>query len=672
MISIRRGLGPVVGLMAGLALCAPPALALIDLGEDQPTAGMVQYNEHCASCHGDHLQGGAGPALTGPAFTARWSQPTRTVSDLYYVMRTSMPKPSNGSLEKDQYLAILAFVLQKNGVPRHGPDLTEDPGRLASIKMSSDPAAQAPPKKTWMAGDRATPIGKGPSAAELAAAKTSTDWLYSTHDFSGQRHAPISQINTGNAGRLAPVCLYQFGSVENFVTGPIAYKGVLYVTTPHITAAIDAATCKEIWRYKWEPQDAELWSNNRGVAIEDGYVVRGTADGYLLALDAADGHLLWGRQVAHPAEGEQITMPPLIDKDLIIIAPAGSELNIQGWVGAFKLSDGSPVWRFNTIPKPGEPGYDTWPHRPDIPSGGASVWAPMTFDADRGEVYLATTNPAPDIPSQLRSGTNLYTNSLIALDVRTGKLNWYAQMDPNDNKDWDLTQASPIVDGTVDGKARKMIVAGGKDGVLRVIDRDSHKILHQTDVGTHLNPDAQPGTRFCPGAAGGIQWNGPAYAPETNALYVPSVDWCSTITLDEKPPRFIPGELYMGGSVKMDPTSQGFLTSIDLATGKTRWRYRSDKPMVAAATTTAGGLVFAGENSGDFLALNADTGEVLYRFNTGGAMTAGIISYAVDGKQYVAAASGHGSINFGEGRGSPTIIIFTLPETAPASQTAAR
>ena len=655
-------------LALAVALCLPePTLAAAETYTlDQVARGAPLYAAHCASCHGAKLEGGVAPALAGAEFARSWNQPSRTVDDLFYIMRSSMPRPDVGSLAEGEYLDLLAFVLSRNGVPAGGAALVNDPARLAAVRMGSAPAGEeaAAPKKSYWVGDQGIlPRGRGPSAADLRDAVASTDWLYHTHDFHGTRHSPLSQVNRDNAARLQVSCLYQLGSTETFVTGPLVHAGVMYVTTAKLTVALDAATCREKWRHGWEPQDTEVWPNNRGVALQDGYVVRGTADGYLFALDAADGRLLWARQVARPVAGETITMPPLVYEDLVIIGPAGSENNIQGWIAAFRLSDGSPVWRFNTIPKAGEPGFETWKHDPDLPVGGGAVWTPLSLDVDRRELYVPVTNPAPDFPAHLRPGRNLYTNSLVALDLRSGRLNWHAQLVPNDDKDWDLTQVSPLIEAEAAGKRRKLVAASGKDGVVRVLDRDTHKVLHETPIGTRVNetaPITAEGTRYCPGTLGGVQWNGPAWDPNTNALIVPTVDWCWTATL-EKEVRFIPGEMYMGATLKPDEDSQGFLTAIDASTGGIRWQYRSEEPMVAGVTTTAGGVLFTGENTGDLLAMDTATGEVLYRFNTGGAMTAGVITYAVGGKQYVAAASGRGSFWLGGGKGSPTIVVFTLP-----------
>lgn len=643
----------ILGLLPAVGLSQAAAQGVYTA--EQADHGRRIYGAFCASCHGTDLEGAVGPALTGPAFAAKWSVPGRTVSDLYQVLSTTMPRPAAGSLAKASYVDVLAYVLSRTGLAAGDRALTDSTPLLAAIQVPPPAAGSRKPAPEFVAGEHGTtPSGRGPGAADLAKAESSTDWLYNTHDFSGTRHAPLRQITTANAARLQAVCAYQLGSTETFVSGPIAWQGTLYVTTAKLTAAIDAATCRERWRYSWEPLDDFLWPNSRGVAIQDGYVVRGTADGYLVALDAATGHLLWARQVAKPAAGETITMPPLIYDSLVIIGPAGSENNVQGWIGAFRLSDGTPVWKFHTIPQPGEPGAETWQNAPGVPVGGGGVWTAPSLDVSRGELYVAVTNPAPDLPVDLRPGANLYTNSVIALDVRTGALRWYKQPAGRDAHDWDLTQANPIIGN--------LLITVGKEGVLRPIDRQTHAALWETPVTTLLNvraPVTREGVHVCPGVLGGVEWSGPAYDPAAGIVVVPAVDWCSTFKVADTV-RYTPGENYMGGSIAFDSTSQGWLTAVDVKTGAVRWRYRSPRPMVGGVTTTDGGVVFAGENGGDFLVLDARSGRVLYRFNTGGAIGGGVISYAAGGRQYVATTSGRGGFWFGQA-GSATVFVFALP-----------
>jgi alcohol dehydrogenase (cytochrome c) len=275
------------------------------------------------------------------------------------------------------------------------------------------------------------------------------------------------------------------------------------------------------------------------------------------------------------------------------------------------------------------------------------------------------TNPAPDLPAAMRPGDNLYTNSVVALDVRSGKLRWHASMVPADFHDWDLTQASPVLTLRIGGKDRPVLVTAGKDGVLRTIDRDTRERLYEVPVTTRRNVDVpltREGVDVCPGVLGGVQWNGPAFNPGTGLLYVPAVDRCSTFGLSDSV-RWIRGRSYMGGTIKLSEERHGWLTALDAVTGEVRWRYRSAEPMVAAVTTTAGGLVLTGEGTGDFLVLDAATGRELYRFNTGGGIGGGVVTYAAKGRQYLATTSGRSGFFFGT-YGSPTVFVFALPPGA--------
>jgi alcohol dehydrogenase (cytochrome c) len=631
--------------------------------EGQSTRGRHVFGTYCASCHGAELEGATGPALAGSVFLSKWNGgPARSTAELFHLLSTTMPKPAMGSLAPAAYLDVLTYLLHRNGVPPGSRPLVATDAALRAVKL---PAVAAPVAKVvpaFIPGEKGLrPTGTGPTQQELTEASNPANWLYATGSYAGMRYSPLMQINRQNVGGLSVACLYQVGSTETFHTNPIVRDGVMYVTTPRLTVAIDAATCRPKWTHQWEPKDTELWSMNRGVAIKDGYVLRGTPDGYLIAVDAADGHLLWARQVAKPSEGETITMPAMVFEDLVLIGPAGSEHKIQGWIGAFRIADGQQVWRFHTVPRAGEPGAETWGNSDKVPVGGGAVWTPMSLDPSKGELYVAVTNPAPDMPSHLRPGANLYTNSIVALDVRTGRLRWYDQLIPNDSRDWDVTQVSPLYRGKVRGQERNLVATAGKDGMLRIIDRDTHERLGSAALTTRLNtegPIPKQGLRVCPGFLGGVQWNGPALNPATNLLYVPAVDWCMTLVPDDSV-EFILGKNYMGGKITSDSTSQGWLTAVDASDGSIRWRYRSPRPMVGAVVTTAGGLVFAGEMTGDLLAFDADSGRELYRMYTGSGIFGGMVTYAVAGTQYLATTTGGGSMTFGRG-GSPTIVVFSL------------
>lgn len=677
-----------IALLSSLSL----ALAQPSPGQD-PSAGVYTveqagrgrtvYATHCANCHGRTLVDGDAAQLAGKNFIGRWNQGTiadggnfrgwgaGTVDDLFFILRTTMPQGAQGTLSTPDYLAVLALILQRNGYEPGETPLTDDPTLLASIPIEwrgdAVAAARVEPPQFIRGSEGMEPTDPDylPSSLLAGAHENSQDWLYHTHDYTGRRFVDLDEINAGNAAKLQVVCAFQFGDLSNFQTGPIVYQGTMYMTTLHQTVAINAATCRLKWRSVWEPRDVEVWRNNRGVAVAQGRVFRGTADGYLLALDATDGRLLWARKAANTAEGETFTMAPMIYDDLLIIGPAGSENAISGWVGAFRLADGEPVWRFKTVPGAREAGDASWGNPLGLVLGGGAVWTPFSLDTESEELYVAVTNPAPDFPAEAaRPGENLFSNSIVALDVRSGNLRWYKQLVPADYHDWDLTQVSPLYDATIDGRRRQLVATAGKDGLLRVLDRDSHQQIFEAEVTTRENVDAPitpEGVHACPGMAAGVLWNGPAYSSRTQMLYVSAVDLCSTFYVAEEL-RYIPGQMFLGGSVTMDATASGRLSAIDSRDGSLRWRYDSPMPLLAAVTVTSGDVLFTAELTGDFLAFDARSGEELYRFNTGGPMGAGIVTYAVDGRQYVAAMSGRPSPGWAPlDRGSPTAMVFALP-----------
>jgi alcohol dehydrogenase (cytochrome c) len=660
-------LGPAFSVLCLLAL-APAATAQGGpFTTAQAEAGRALYASTCAACHGGELSDGSAPPLVGPTFRRTWSRTNVNVDDLLYIMTTTMPPRRAGELSQGEYLSILAYVMSENGLRAGSTALAADAERLRAVSLLSGEDRAAGVAEAFIAGTRTRPTGSGPTRAQLlASADDGTDWLYHTRDYSGTRYSPLAQIGSSNIGSLVPACIFQLGEPRNFQTGPIVHDGVMYMTGGRTTVALEADTCRPLWRHEWTPRDREPFLlNNRGVAIQDGWVVRATGDAYLVALDAADGELLWARQIADPWKGEAFTMAPMIYEDMILIGPAGSENAISGWVGAFRLEDGEEIWRFQTVPGATREGGATWLNPYNIPLGGGAIWTPFTLDPERGELYVAVTNPAPDLPANLRPGPNLYTNSIVALDVHTGELRWYDQLVPSDEHDWDLTQVSPIYTARIGGRERNLVATAGKDGVLRVIDRDARARMFETDITTRENFDAPvttAGVRVCPGIFGGVEWNGPALHEPTGLLVTPSVDWCFLFRDYEATEiRYVEGQMYLGGEVVPAGPRTGWITAVDGATGEVRWRYHSPDAVIGAVTTTAGNLVFAGELTGDFIALDATTGDVLYRFNTGGPIGGGVVSYAVDDKQYVAVASGRPSDYWqGENLGSGTIVVFTL------------
>lgn len=636
--------------------------------DEQFQRGETLYIEECAACHGVNLEGVAASTLIGPTFRKTWSRLNANVGELFNRISISMPPGQLGRLGSAENLDILAYLLGRNNVLVGTQLLNEDYNYLAAIELGRGDEALDIAANFIEGANGLIPTGTGPSFNDLAnAASNANDWLYHNHNYQGTRYSALNEINTTNVGELIQKCTYQFNSKETLQTGPIVYKGVMYVTNKTHTAAIDAATCQTLWRHDWEPRDRMVWAANRGVAIVDGYVVRGTNDGYLFALDAANGELLWARQLADPWLGETFTMPPMIFEDTVLIGPAGSENAISGWVAAFKLSDGELVWKFQTVPGATLAGGPTWGNPNGILLGGGAVWTPLSMDLELGEVYVAVTNPAPDFPAYLRPGENLYTNSIVALDARTGALKWHRSIVPNDDHDWDLTQVSPVLKANINNVSRDLVVTVGKDGVLRTLDKQTHEPLYEVAVTTLENvnvPVTPEGVHACPGVNGGVLWNGPAYDPQDKLLIVPAIDYCNVFTAVSEV-RHVPGQLYMGGGVKRDEEMSGWLSAIEVETGIVRWKFQTPLPLLAAVTTTAGGLAITGDLNGNLLLVNAATGEVLRAIFTGAPIGGGVVSYAVDGKQYIAATSGNPSsylrFNTDGSMRDGSIIVYTLP-----------
>ena len=518
---------------------------------------------------------------------------------------------------------------------------------------------------------------RGFGGVTLAAAPPQADngdWTYADHDFNGTRYSPLNQITPGNVKQLTKVCSYTFPEKVPSESAPIVSAGVLYATSDHYTVAIDAADCHVLWSYQWIPRDTDYVHPHRGASLANGKIIRGTGDDYLISLDAESGKLLWAKQIADPKAGYFISMPALVNGDTIYVGPAGSERASSGWIGAFKLSDGEQIWKFNIIPQDGEPGADTWGPDPEARKhAGGALWTPQSFDSEKGILYVAGGNPAPDFYDDARPGTNLYTNSMIALDAKTGHLLWYDQFIPHDVDDYDITHVNPIF--KVNG--RTMIASSGKDGVLRLVDADTHKIVYSVPFTTQLNSEAPLSNtpiKVCPGILGGDEWNSAAYSPKLSLLVVPSDDlYCSMNQKDKEPPsveKANTGEKnYFGGPITHGLFSEGRgrLTGFDAATGKERWRYESPTLLVAGVAVTASNLVFTGEVGGFFDALDAQSGKVLLHMDLGDSVQGGVITYSAHNVQYVAVTSGDGGVLRHETipevvGGNPTVTVFGLPK----------
>jgi alcohol dehydrogenase (cytochrome c) len=491
---------------------------------------------------------------------------------------------------------------------------------------------------------------------------SSSQWLGYNNTFDSQRFSPLKEITVTNVGDLKETCELALGDDGSFQSGPLVIGDTLYVTTAHTTVALGAADCAVRWRHAYTPEEDEVFPVNRGLAYLDGRLFRGTADGRLLAIDAKTGTELWRVRAGDPKQGEFFSAAPIAWNGMVFIGPAGSDWGIRGRMAAFDASTGEEVWRFDTVPMGDEPGAKTWKIPDTAKHGGGATWTSYTLDTSAAELFVPVANPAPDVAPDVRPGDNLYTNSVVVLDAKTGKLKWYYQLDPNDGFDWDLG-AAPVL--YTDRSGQQRVLLGSKDGYVYSIDRQTHKLVFKTPVTTIFNADKKPtreGIRACPGSLGGVEWNGPAYNPQTNTIYVGADDWCAIYRSGE--PNYEPGKFYMGTDM-IPPASEpksGWVTALDSDNGKVTWRFHAAAPVVAGVTPTASGLVFAGDMNGDLMAFDARTGKVFLKTNLNGALAGGIITYGVEGHQYVAATVGNSSRLaggwWGES-GTPRMVIMT-------------
>ena len=507
----------------------------------------------------------------------------------------------------------------------------------------------------------------GPSQSELdAGGKAADSWLMTNKSYDGRRYVDLRQIEPGNVTQLKEVCTFDSGVAAPAQSAPLLYEGRIYFSVGATTLAIDAATCREIWRHEWTLKGKALSNPNRGVAIKEGRVVRGTPDGFLIALDMADGKLIWERQITSAQEGHYLSMPAMIVDDVIVYGTAGADWGGRGWFGAFKLENGEELWRFDTLPKPGEPEAESWGAPEALAHGGGSFWTPVSVDREKNLVYIAVGNPAPDFFGGVRQGANLYTNSLVALDLKTGKPVWWKQFVPHDERDWDLSQVSPLFAAEFQGKLRNMIAVSGKDGRLRLVDRDTHEILADIPISKQENtetPVTVEGVHICPGLLGGQEWSSSAYDPGRKIVISPMVNWCGTAHRNPEAPVWKVGEHYYGGKIDQDPIDQarGVLAATDVSLGELRWKAETEAPMLANVTATASGVIFAGDLKGNLYAVSSGDGSLLWRHQLGASAGGGLFTYELNGKQYVAVVFGPVSAFFGGGTGTAKLKILALP-----------
>ena len=702
-------MGRLMGSRARLYLSVPFGLAFASSAfaqtEEQAERGAAAYAQNCAVCHGADMTGGPfGPALTGEQFQARWGG--APLSDLADYVSRSMPPAAPGSLSDADYASIMAHQMAQNGAELEGDELTLDSQQLASLTVpgqatiSGDPAQRAFASVSsrgripeWPAP--ADPLADfQPVTEEMLANPPPADWLSWRRSHRGQGFSPLTQVTRENVGDLRLAWSLALPAGPNTME-PLVHDGVLYMFGyGDEVYALDAATGRQLWRYQRHLPEGQALAVKKTMALYGDRLFVATSDLHMLALDARTGRPVWDRLITDRT-GFRITGGPLAADGVVMQGVVG-----QGPGGAlisgFDAETGEQLWTFNTVAQPGEPGGDTWNGLAAEERTGGSIWTSGTYDSETG---LAFFGPAPTYdtgPMRNRvEGENndgLYTDSTIALDPRTGELAWHYQHMKNDQWDMDWAFERVIADMEIDGRASRVVMTSGKEGLFDVLDAASGDYVTTVDMGLQnfvtaidpetgektIDPDLIPGGRedvitLCPYGGGGRNWIPTAFNPETSILYVVAQDVCTDIVPVE-------GGGFLSTGVNMEiaprPDSDGrygLVQAMNMQTGEIVWRARQRAPQTTGVLATAGGVVFAGALDRNFTAYDDSTGEILWQAGVNDTPNAAPITYSVDGKQYVALTVGHGSPVTNAFTGlapeitvppvrSSSVFVFALPE----------
>lgn len=528
--------------------------------------------------------------------------------------------------------------------------------RLASPALAQDARADA----------NSTTVNVSPQA--LAMQPVGANWLSYNGDYTGRRYSKLDQINRKNVEQLRAQWVFHAPNSRALEVTPVAVDGLMIVTSANDAYALDAQTGRVIWHYSRPITEGLIddasQHHNRGVGVLGSKVYMLTDNAHLLCLDARSGHLLWDVAYTDGNRNYGATGAPLIVHNKVIVGTSGGDDGVRGFLAAYDADTGKQAWRFWTIPGPGEFGSESWPG--DMyKHGGATTWMPGTYDPELNTLYWGTSNPAPDFDGGPRPGDDLYTDCVLALDPDTGKLKWYFQFTPHDLYDYDAAETPVLIDAVYQGQPRKLLVEANRNGYFYVLDRANGKFLSAVpfsenlnwakgidDKGRPIRSGLQPtpeGTRVCPGFNGATNWYSPAYNPETQLFYFLAQEDCTIFLL--KPEEFAPGKTYYSTGARHSPEDRHQKTLLAYALdGKTpAWRYvqASGGHSAAGVMTTAGGLIFFGDDAQSFEALDAQSGKPLWHFNTGQSMQASPMSYAVNGKQFVSIAAGSDVFVFG-------------------------
>ena len=551
-----------------------------------------------------------------------------------------------------------------------------------------NPAYKAPTSPTLVSTAASPTLVSAAAPADPAAG----EWPSYNRTLTSERYSPLDEINSKTVEKLKVICTYDTKQFSNFESGLIMVDGALIGTTEFDIFSIDPATCAENWRTH-ENIPPSYYATNRGPSYLDGMLFRGFQDGRVRAYDFKTGMRIWETAIADPKLGESVPAAPIAWDGLVFVGNAsGDAKGGKGRVYGLDAKTGKIVWEFYLVPKvEGDPvrgpqgasplDTSTWDNAVGIPISGGGTWTSLTLDPDTGELFVPVGNPSPAFALNVRGGVNLFTGSIVVLDAETGAYKRHFELSPRDWHDWDVSNP-PILIRTTAGK--DLMVAAPKDGRLYGFDRASDTLLYRTPVTRIENVEASfavgKEVRFCPGVAGGAEWNSPAYDPRTNLILAGEIEWCTTVSLqtDEQLRDARPGQPWFGNAAhnplhlfgrqdQIDHGWAGWLYAVDADSGVGKWRLKSNYPIEGGVTPTAGGVVMFGDLSGNFYVLDAETGTKLWGRKIGGAIGGGLITYSAGGGQKIAVATGLANVAMPTEVTTGKIVVLGL-DGAPSTR----
>ena len=634
-------------------------------GQDAVAAGRKMFENRCSGCHGADGNGGElGPAIARRVVNLTDAQIKTTI--LEGIPTRGMPASSLGDPELPQLISFLRTMRPR----RMGFQPYRLKAALAGGKsLEGMVVAESFEDAALKTDDEKLHMLRRADGGKFREVTSEVDWTTYNGNIGGNRFTTLSQITKSNLKHVGPRWIFTMPNASGLEVTPIVSEGVMYVTNANECYALDAGSGRQIWHFQ-RPRTRGLIGNaaggmNRGVALAGDKVYMVTDNAHLLALKRADGEVAWEIEMADWHKNYNATSAPIIVGNLAITGTAGGEEGARGFVAAWDKDTGKEMWRFWTVPLPGEPGSETWKGK-GIEHGGAVAWFTGVYDASTDTVFWQAGNPGEDYNGDDRLGDDLYSDCILALDAKTGKLKWFYQTTPHDLWDWDTTETPLAIDANWEGKPRKLLVQGNRNGFFYVFDRTDGKLLlakqfiKEMTWATGIGPDGKPlrvagqepsekGTRVCPSQDGATNWYSPSYNAATGLFYMQTNEKCSVYL--KRPDEFAFGRAFLGGAQRVDGNSKPVrvLRALDLQTGAVKWEI----PQVGSANSwggtlaTATGLVFFCEDSGSFVAADAATGKVLWTFEASANWKGSPMVYQFDGREMIGVAAGGSIMAFG-------------------------